>query len=125
MPPGGRRSCACGRASTSTPTRWRRCRRWDRGRASSPSTRSAGRRRSRWTSGLGWPPRLERIDEIHDAALAQIGAAGTAAELEELRVRHLGRKAELPNLLRGVAQLPPAERGAVGKRANEVRRALE
>ena len=39
--------------------------------------------------------------------------------------RFLGRKAELPNLLRGVAQLPPEERGAVGKAANEARRALE
>src|SRR5215207_9245702 len=68
---------------------------------------------------------LERIDQIHDAAVAEIQSAGTSAALEELRVRHLGRKAELPNLLRGVAQLPPQERGAVGKRANEVRRALE
>jgi phenylalanyl-tRNA synthetase alpha chain len=68
---------------------------------------------------------LERIDQIHDAAVAEIESAGTAAALEELRVKHLGRKAELPNLLRGVALLPPQERGAVGKRANEVRRALE
>jgi phenylalanyl-tRNA synthetase alpha chain len=68
---------------------------------------------------------LDRINEIHDGAVAEIEAADTAAALEELRIRHLGRKAELPNLLRGVAQLPPEERGAVGKRANEVRRALE
>src|SRR3954463_1364346 len=68
---------------------------------------------------------LDRIDAIHDAAVAEIESAGTAAALEELRVRHLGRKADLPNILRGVAQLPPEERGAVGKRANEVRRALE
>jgi phenylalanyl-tRNA synthetase alpha chain len=68
---------------------------------------------------------LERIDQIHDAAVAEIESADTAAALEELRVKHLGRKAELPNLLRGIAQLPPQERGAVGKRANEVRRVLE
>jgi phenylalanyl-tRNA synthetase alpha chain len=68
---------------------------------------------------------LDRIEAIHDAAVAEIESAGTAASLEELRVKHLGRKAELPNLLRGVAQLPPEERGAVGKRANEVRRELE
>jgi len=68
---------------------------------------------------------LDRIDQIHDEAVAEIESAGTSAALEELRIRHLGRKAELPNLLRGVAQLPPEERGAVGKRANEVRRALE
>jgi phenylalanyl-tRNA synthetase alpha chain len=68
---------------------------------------------------------LERIDEIHDEGLAAIDAAGSTDELEELRVRLLGRKAELPNLLRGVGELPPDQRGAVGKRANEVRRALE
>src|SRR3954454_14558183 len=68
---------------------------------------------------------LERIDELRAEAEAQIAAAQTSAELEEARVRHLGRKAELPNLLRGVAELAPEERGAVGKRANEVRRALE
>ncbi len=42
-----------------------------------------------------------------------------------MRVRFLGRKAELPNLLRGVAQLPPEERGTVGRAANEARKALE
>ena len=42
-----------------------------------------------------------------------------------MRVQFLGRKAELPNLLRGVAELPPEQRGAVGKAANEARKALE
>src|ERR1700709_1750061 len=68
---------------------------------------------------------LHRIETIHDEGLAAVDAAGDTSALEELRVRLLGRKAELPNLLRGVGELPPQERGAVGKRANEVRRALE
>jgi phenylalanyl-tRNA synthetase alpha chain len=68
---------------------------------------------------------LTRIEEIHDEGLEAIDAAGTTDELEELRVRLLGRKAELPNLLRGVGELPPEQRGQVGKRANEVRKALE
>jgi phenylalanyl-tRNA synthetase alpha chain len=42
-----------------------------------------------------------------------------------VRVRFLGRKAELPNLLRGVAQLPPEQRGTVGRAANDARKALE
>jgi phenylalanyl-tRNA synthetase alpha chain len=42
-----------------------------------------------------------------------------------VRVQFLGRKAELPNLLRSVSELPPPERGAVGKRANEARKGLE
>ncbi|MEI2701860.1 MAG: phenylalanine--tRNA ligase subunit alpha [Baekduia sp.] len=68
---------------------------------------------------------LERIDSLETDGLAQIDAAATTAELEEVRVGLLGRKAELPNLLRGVADLPPEQRGAVGKRANQVRQALE
>jgi phenylalanyl-tRNA synthetase alpha chain len=51
--------------------------------------------------------------------------AASTEQLEELRVRLLGRKAELPNLLRGVGELAPEQRGQVGKRANEVRKALE
>ena len=38
---------------------------------------------------------LERIEEIRAEAAAAIAAAGSSAELEELRVRYLGRKAEL------------------------------
>ena len=79
-----------------------------------------------YESTVGWPRRMiERIAELRPQGEAAIaGATGTAA-LEEARVRFLGRKAELPNLLRGVAQLPPEERGAVGRAANEARRALE
>ena len=68
---------------------------------------------------------IERIAELCDEAEAAIGAAGTSAELEELRVRYLGRKAELPNVLRAIAQLEPAERGPTGKAANQARQALE
>src|SRR2546423_11871386 len=68
---------------------------------------------------------LERIAKLRDEAEAAIASAGSGAELEELRVRHLGRKAELPNLLRGVRELPPEERGPVGQAANQARQALE
>ncbi len=67
----------------------------------------------------------DRISELRAEGEAAIAGAEGTAELEEVRVRFLGRKAELPNLLRGVAQLEPAERGAVGRGANEARRALE
>ena len=49
----------------------------------------------------------------------------TRAALEDVRIQYLGRKAELPNLLRNVASLPPQERAATGKAANEARKALE
>src|SRR5215213_483994 len=67
----------------------------------------------------------DRISELRAAGEAAIADALGTSELEDVRVRFLGRKAELPNLLRGVAQLPPQERGVVGRAANEARRALE
>jgi phenylalanyl-tRNA synthetase alpha chain len=68
---------------------------------------------------------IERIEELRAEAQTAIAGAGSSDALEELRVKYLGRKAELPQLLRGVAQLEAAERGAVGKAANEARQALE
>src|SRR6478609_5504594 len=68
---------------------------------------------------------IERIDSLRAEGEAAVAAATTTGELEELRVRFLGRKAELPNLLRGVAELPPEQRGAVGKAANQARQGLE
>ncbi|MFZ0041057.1 MAG: phenylalanine--tRNA ligase subunit alpha [Solirubrobacteraceae bacterium] len=67
----------------------------------------------------------ERIEQIRAEALAAIEQASTTQALEEVRIRFLGRKAELPNMLRGVAQLPPEERAATGKAANQARQAIE
>jgi phenylalanyl-tRNA synthetase alpha chain len=67
----------------------------------------------------------ERIAQIEADASEAIAAAATTQALEEVRVRFLGRKAELPNLLRGVAQLAPEERGPAGKAANEARKRLD
>jgi phenylalanyl-tRNA synthetase alpha chain len=68
---------------------------------------------------------VDRISALRAEGEAAVAAAPSTAELEEVRVRFLGRKAELPNLLRNVGQLAPEERGAVGRGANEARRALE
>ena len=68
---------------------------------------------------------IERIDELRSEAEGAIATADSTATLEDLRIKYLGRKAELPNLLRGVAQLPPEQRGTVGRAANEARQALE
>jgi phenylalanyl-tRNA synthetase alpha chain len=68
---------------------------------------------------------LERLNEIRVEAEAAIAAAGSLDELEALRVRYLGRKADLVQALRRIAELPPDERGPVGKTGNEARSALE
>ncbi len=68
---------------------------------------------------------LDRIAQLKEEAEQSIAGAASAQALEEVRIRYLGRKAELPNLLRNVAQLPPEERAQTGKAANEARRTLE
>jgi phenylalanyl-tRNA synthetase alpha chain len=65
------------------------------------------------------------LAQLRSEAESAVGAAGSAAELEELRVRYLGRRSELTAALRSIGELPPEQRGPVGKEANEVRRALE
>jgi phenylalanyl-tRNA synthetase alpha chain len=68
---------------------------------------------------------LDRIDAIVAEATDAIAQAADTTALEDARIRYLGRKAELPNLLRTVAELPPEERSATGKAANEARKQLE
>jgi phenylalanyl-tRNA synthetase alpha chain len=67
---------------------------------------------------------LERIAALRAQAETAIAAASERAALEQLRIAYLGRKAELPQLLRGVAELDASERSAVGAAANAARQAL-
>jgi len=65
------------------------------------------------------------LDSLRSEAEAAIAAASSSAEVEDLRVRYLGRKSELTQTLRSIGELPPEQRGPVGKQANEARVALE
>jgi phenylalanyl-tRNA synthetase alpha chain len=71
------------------------------------------------------PDVTARLEELRSEAEAAVAAASDTASLEELRVRYLGRKAELTGVLRGIGGLPPEQRGPVGQAANKVRVALE
>ena len=71
------------------------------------------------------PEAPERLEELRREGEAAVAEAASSAELEELRVRYLGRRAELTGILRSIGELPPEQRGPVGKGANEVKRALE
>src|SRR3954454_13290545 len=66
-----------------------------------------------------------RLDQLRSEAEAAIAQASTTGELEDLRVKYLGRKSELTGVLRSIATLPPEERGPTGKAANEARVTLE
>jgi len=66
-----------------------------------------------------------RVDAILEEARGATAAARSAAELEQVRVRFLGRQGALTQLLRSLGTLPPEERPVAGAAANEAKRQLE
>jgi len=65
------------------------------------------------------------LTRIRETALREIPEAGDAAALEALRIQHLGRKAPLSGILRGLRELPPDLRSRVGEAANRTKKAVE
>ena len=68
---------------------------------------------------------VDRLQQLQTDALAELAAAGEVDAVETLRVSLLGRAGRVTALLRGLAELEPAERPAAGRVANAVRETLE
>lgn len=63
----------------------------------------------------------EKISEIHAMVSDELKALDGLQALDALRVKVLGKKGELTQLLRGMGQLSPEERPAAGQLINEAR----
>ena len=68
---------------------------------------------------------LDQLNTIERDALAALEAVADAAALERWRVKHLGRNSPLMTILGDLGKLSKEERPAIGKRGNEVKRAVE
>lgn len=66
-----------------------------------------------------------KLDDLRHSALRELDSAGTSDDLEAWRIRHLGRKSPLTQVLRGLAALPIEEKRSVGTAANELKSSLE
>ena len=66
----------------------------------------------------------QALEQIQKSADELIAAAQSVAQVEELRVRFLGKKGELTAILKQMGKLSPEERPVVGALANEVREAI-
>jgi phenylalanyl-tRNA synthetase alpha chain len=66
-----------------------------------------------------------QVEELEREASAAIEAAGSSAELEQVRVTFLGRSGRLTQLLRSLGQLPPEQRKEIGFEANRAKAKLE
>ena len=63
----------------------------------------------------------QQLRELEQQATQAIAAAQTRDRLEELRVRYLGKKGQVSQLLRSMGQLEADERPRIGALANEVK----
>ena len=67
----------------------------------------------------------EKLIKIRGIAMDALKAASTLEELEELRIKYLGKKGELTAVMKGMGALSPEERPIMGQLANEVRTSIE
>ena len=67
----------------------------------------------------------ERIDQLKAEALSAIATADSTADLEAVRVRYLGRSAEITEIKKSIGSLPPEDRKEVGRAANLASREIE
>ncbi len=68
---------------------------------------------------------LDKLDQTKSNAIDELISLSNLKGLEDWRVRHLGKKSALTQILRGLAAIPLEERKAVGASANEVKALLE
>ena len=67
----------------------------------------------------------EQIEEIKKNSMKEIEKAEDLKVLQEIKVKYLGKKGELTQVLRGMGKLSNDERPIIGKLVNEVRDILE
>ncbi len=67
----------------------------------------------------------DRLQALQDAALRDLGNVESQQQLNDLRIQYLGKKGELTEVLRGMAQLSAEERPLIGQIANDTRKAIE
>jgi len=65
------------------------------------------------------------IDQFEQDVLESLKTAKGAEEVQALAVQYLGRKGLITGVLKGISQLPKEERPDAGKKANQVRVAVD
>ncbi|MBI2829699.1 MAG: phenylalanine--tRNA ligase subunit alpha, partial [Chloroflexi bacterium] len=68
---------------------------------------------------------MQQLEQLKTAALKELAEIADPKQLEAWRVRYLGRKSELTNILRSLVNLPIEERKGVGNYANTIKASFE
>src|SRR4030043_382763 len=75
--------------------------------------------------GISYSRLLEGLEKVQEETIASLAQALTEKEISEIRIRVLGRKGSLTQLLKRLGALAEAERREIGRRANEIKEDLE
>ena len=67
----------------------------------------------------------EKIKEIEEKSKTEIDSAKSTADLEQIRIKYLGRKGEITVLVKGLKDVSPEDKPKVGKLLNELKSGTE
>ncbi len=67
----------------------------------------------------------ETLEQLRQEALEAVKTAQDEKALEAVRVRYLGRKGALTQVLKSIASLPPELKPVIGRLANQIKKELE
>lgn len=67
----------------------------------------------------------EELDRLQNEVLISLSQASTEKEVSEVRVKYLGKKGSITQILKSLGTLPEAERREIGQRANQVKQDTE
>lgn len=68
---------------------------------------------------------LNQLETLAETARTELEQLSTGETLEGWYSKYIGRKGEITQMLRRIAELPPAERPTFGQRANQLKQTLE
>ena len=72
-----------------------------------------------------WRKYMEQdLLQLKENALSEINICPTTDALDQIRIKYLGRKGELTQVLRSLGNIEPEQRGAIGKLSNEIKEAV-
>ena len=68
---------------------------------------------------------MDELQKLQQTALEEISQAATTADLNDLRVRYLGKKGSVQALMKNMKSLPAAEKPAYGQKVNGLKQELQ
>jgi len=67
----------------------------------------------------------EELERLQKEVVISISEASTEKEISEIRVKYLGKKGSITQILKGLGTLPDSERREVGQGANQLKKSTE